>query len=311
MSSFARRKNAAKAAIDQTIREALGTAACSHAGTRAAFERLLRHVRRRSGLLSPPRAGGRIEVAALGEVVSGLFALSAHYEDWIRPPESWEPAGINPLPQFSSLASQLLAAYPVPGFMTWVWLKGQTPEARRHQGWYKHIGAGRNIRKADLPLPYTKKMAHHFLHVPDHLTVEQALRWGQVRGLGGSKALAMTVAATRLGRSFEAEDFWVSVVQFFVNHPEFDPAQVGPIVDYLHHQRFVPQEVCLEESELINLGPPQPDLSMKGRTPRSLSRQVAEWQRGVRPVVQNAGTVVAPLRARRVPARRARHRRAG
>jgi hypothetical protein len=71
------------------------------------------------------------------------------------------------------------------------------------------------------------------------------------------------------------------VVHFFVSHPDLDTSQVGPIVDYLYHQRFVPQEVCLEESELINLGPPQPNLSMKGRTPRSLSRQVAEWQRGL------------------------------
>ena len=29
----------------------------------------------------------------------------------------------------------------------------------RQQGWYKHLGVGRNIRTADLPLSYTKKMA--------------------------------------------------------------------------------------------------------------------------------------------------------
>ena len=144
-----------------------------------------------------------------GEIVAGLLALATHHKRWIRPVEEWEPTGTSPLPRFSSLARHLLAAYPVPHFMTSVWLEGRSVEARRRQGWYLHIGSGRNIRTADLPLPYTKKMAHEFLQAPDHFTVEAALRWGQVRGLGGSKELALAIAATRLGRSFESEDFWV------------------------------------------------------------------------------------------------------
>src|SRR4051812_10912535 len=120
-------------------------------------------------------------------------------------------------------------------------------------------------------------MAHHFLQAPDHLVVEAALRWGQVRGMGGARPLALVVAATRLGRSFEAEDFWGTVVRFLVDHPELDPAQVGPVMNYLQHQRFVPQDILVEEGEMTGLGPTQPDLSMKGRTPRSLLRQVGEW----------------------------------
>ncbi len=175
------------------------------------------------------------------------------------------------MPQFSSLAGHLLAAYPVPAFLTSVWFEGRSVEARRRQGWYLHVGSGRNIRKADLPLPYTKMMAHHFLQAPDHSTVEAALRWGQVRGLGGSKELARAIAATRLGRSFDSEDFWISVVHFFVNHPDLDLAQVGPVVDYLHHQRFLPQEVLMADGERVELGPPQPNLSMKGRTAEILA----------------------------------------
>ena len=102
------------------------------------------------------------------------------------------------------------------------------PSRIRHQGWYKHIGLGRNIRTADLPLPYTKRMAHLFLQAPDHFTVEMALRWGQVRGLGGSEVLASAVAATRLGRSFEHEDFWQTVLHFFVNEPMLDPVARRP-----------------------------------------------------------------------------------
>jgi hypothetical protein len=275
MTPLSRRKNTAKAAIDRAIRDAFAAIPGHHAATTAAFQRLLRHVRRRSGLLHPPADASRYDLKGYDDVLAGLLSLATF--DWLRPVEDWEPTSDNLLPQFSSLARHLLAAYPVPQFMTSVWFKGPDAEAGRQQRWYAHVGAGRNIRTADLPLPYTKRMAHHFLQAPDHLAVEAALRWGQVRGLGGSRPLALAVAATRLGRSFEDEDFWGTVVQFLVNHPELDPSQVGPVVDYLHHQRFVSQDGLVEEGELTGLGPPQPNLSMKGRTPRALLRQVGEW----------------------------------
>jgi PcfJ-like protein len=269
------RKNAANAAIDKAVREAL--AAAGKVGrTRTSFELLLRRARR-SGLIDHASSGGRSSATGCGEIIAGLLRLASNHKAWIRPVEEWVPLGTSPLPRFSSLARHLLAAYPPPHFMTRVWFEGRTVEARRRQGWYLHIGSGRNIRTADLPLPYTKKMAHEFLQAPDHFTVEAALRWGQVRGLGGSKELALAINATRLGRSFESEDFWATVVHFFVNHADLDLDQVGPVVDYLHHQRFIPEELFLNDGFRVELDPPQPNLSMKGRTPRSLLRQVGEW----------------------------------
>ena len=38
------------------------------------------------------------------------------------------------------------------------------------------------------------------------------VRWAQVRGLGGTEALARAVAATRLGRELANEDFWETVL---------------------------------------------------------------------------------------------------
>ena len=201
---------------------------------------------------------------------------------WLCLVEDWIPTGDSPMPQFGSLALHLFARYPVPAFMTSVWLRGQDAEFVRQRSWYKHIGLGRNIRTADLPLPYTKMMAHRFLQAPDHFTVEMALRWGQVRGLGGSEVLARAVSGTRLGRSFEHEDFWQTVVHFFVNEWSLDLVHVGPIVDYLNDQRFVPQDIFIEEGELGQPGPPQPHLTMKGRTQRSLLRQVEEWHKRLR-----------------------------
>jgi hypothetical protein len=281
MLTYSSRRIAASAAIERAVWKVRVSVADREPETMAAFERLLYHIRRRSSLLRWSRSGGRLEAKGFDEVVCALLALATHHEDWLRPVESWERVGDNTIPQFSSLARHLLADYPVPAFMTSVWFRGQCREARRLQCWFKQIGIGKNIRTADLPLPYTKKMAHHFLQAPDHFTVESALRWGQVRGLGGSERLAHAIIATRLGRLFEAHDFWLTVVQFFVNHPAVEFTPVGSIVEYLHNQRFVPQDHFELASGDVVSRPPQPDLSMKGRTPRSLLRLVETWQKDV------------------------------
>ncbi len=277
MNPLTRRKAGAKVALDRAIREAFASIPGPHSATTAAFGRLLRSVRLRSGLLRPRASIGRSDRDGHDEVLAGLLALATCH--WLRPVEGWEPAGEGLRPQFASLVGHLLAAYPVPAFLASAWPRESSDEAWRHRGWYMQVGAGQNIRHADLPLPYTKRMAHHFLRAPDHSSVGGALRWGQVRGLGGSADLARAVASTRLGRSFEAEDFWATVVLFLVAHPEIHLAQVGPVVEYLQHRKFVPEEVLADDDELLALGPPQPDLSMKGRTPRALLRQVGEWRR--------------------------------
>jgi hypothetical protein len=275
------RNRLTRAVIDHAIHEAISVAG-RHDHTRLAFECLLRHVEVKTPLLRPSRVGGRIETGGSQRIIAGLLAMASHHTDWLRPVESWTPAGDSPMPQFRSLALHLFARYPVPNFLTSVWLRERDAESVKNQGWYKHVGLGRNIRTADLPLPYTKMMAHYFVQAPDHFTVEMALRWGQVRGLGGSDALAAAVAATRLGRSFEHEDFWKTVLHFFVNEPTLDLFHIGPIVDYLNDQRLVPQDAFIEEGELGQAGPPQPNLTMKGRTKRSILRQVEEWHKRLR-----------------------------
>jgi PcfJ-like protein len=287
------RKHFAGALIDRAVRDALYTVAASHSATRAAFDRLVRHVRRFE-LLRPPRAGWLVGRECYGEIVDGLLSLATHHEEWIRPVETWTPEMNNPRPQFASLARHLLAAFPVPAFMTSVWLKGLGAIGRRHQGWFIHIGSGKSIRELELPLPYTKKMAHHFLQAPDHFTVEAALRWGQVRGLGGSKELAYAVAATRLAEPMECEEFWLTVIQFLVNHPDMALAHVGPIVEYLHDQRFVREEHFDLVRDEVTWRVPQPDLSMKGRTPRSLLRRVHEWQTRIGAAGKRPGLRWAP-----------------
>jgi hypothetical protein len=190
--------------------------------------------------------------------------------------EQWAPRSHNADRQFSSLARHLWAVYDVPLFMDRAWLQGDAIQ----QAWFQHIGEGKNIRSADgLPIPLTKKMAHHFMGAPASYSIEAALRFGQVMALGGDHRLANALQETRLVREFRNDDFWLSVIRFFVRNPMLDLVHVQPIVDYLWNQRYEPRVVFIERGVAQELGPEQPNLSMHGRTVATLLRAVNEWHR--------------------------------
>jgi hypothetical protein len=208
-----------------------------------------------------------------------LGALARYWGQWIRDPEEWAPGRHRALRQFSSLSRHLLCKYDVPRFMDSAFLSGDGETAEQQQGWFLHIGTGGNIRKADIPLRLTKKMAHLFLEAPASFSILGAFRFGQVLGMGGSEPLARAVIGSRLGQSFEDETSWVTVVQFFVNHPMLDPDHVGPIVDYIHGQKFAVREVERPDGTVVQEGPPRPNFAMKARSVDKLVREVDSWHR--------------------------------
>jgi hypothetical protein len=267
-------RHAAKLQLDDSIHAARFLAG-RHAGALRAYEQLLRHVQSRTGLLHPSdQAADHRNL-----LNAGLLALALHHADWLRPVESWCPPGLPAWPQFTSLAHHLFARYAVPPFMTSVWFDMPPGEVLPQHGWYKHLGLGQSIRTAGVPLHFTKAMAHLFGQAPHHYPVTAALRWAQVRGLGGGEALARAVVGTRLGKLLENEDFWEGVLHFFVNHPSIDLGHVGPVVDFLQHQKFEWREGVSSEGVFGKLPPPRPDYSIKGRTVASLLRQVEEWHK--------------------------------
>jgi hypothetical protein len=262
----------AKRQLDNSI-HAWRSLAGRHDGALTAYERLLLQVQTRTNLLhaSDRAANSRNLLNA------GLLALALHHADWLRPVETWFPARQNAWPLCTSLAHHLLALYPVPAFMTSVWFDLPPGELLPQHGWYKLLGQGRSIRTASLPLRLTKAMAHLFSQAPHHYTAIAALRWAQVRGLGGREVLARAVDNTQLGRALQNEDFWESVLHFFINHPSLELAQVGPVVDFLQHQKFEWKEGVSSEGVFGKQPPPRPDYTMKGRTIASVLRQVEEW----------------------------------
>lgn len=267
------RKNA-KRLLDDSIHAGRSLAG-RHNLALPAYDRLLRQVQAQTDLLHPSGRAGDYRNA----LNAGLLALSLHHADWLRPVETWFPPSQNPWPLFTSLAHHLFSLYPVPAFMTSVWFELPPGEVLPQHGWYKHLGLGRSIRTATLPLRLTRAMAHLFSQAPHHYTVIAALRWAQVRGLGGREALARAVVGTRLGKALENEDFWESVLHFFINHPSLELAQVGPVVDFLQHQKFEWKEGVSPEGVFGKQPPPHPDFTMKGRTVASVLRQVEEWHK--------------------------------
>jgi len=201
---------------------------------------------------------------------------------WVRPLEQWQPRSKSPRRQFESLLQHLFSKYePMPTFFQQVWASNENTMSR-YRLWYVRVANGQNLRKCDLPIPYTSRMAHWFMRAPDNFSVPQALRFGQVIGLGGDQRIANLIATTRLADNFSNDEFWVTVIRWFMKQPLLDPVQIGPIVDYINFQRFEP------EQGLFHLGrqndaddqafePRQPNFSMRGRTATTLLRQVNRW----------------------------------
>lgn len=210
------------------------------------------------------------------DYVKGIISFVTHSSMWLRPISDWQPITRNADKQFASLARYLFAKYPVPAFMDSVWQKGDG----QSKGWFIHIGMGKNIRTASsLPIKMTKKMAHYFVQAPPEYDVKSAFRWAQIHALGGNKAMADAISQTRMARAFHDDDFWVSVLRFFIENPMLDTSQYNPIIDYIWHQKHENRMIFVERGVAREEGPEQPNFSMYGRTPATLLRQVDNWHR--------------------------------
>ncbi|MCP4934461.1 MAG: hypothetical protein GY927_09720 [bacterium] len=209
--------------------------------------------------------------------VDALIELNGHRNQWIRPLKNWRPSKRNRKRQFASLLRHLLAKYQVPSFMDSAWFLREDG-AGKYREWFIHIGSGQNIRTAKkLPFTLTKRMAHEFLFAPQTYNVLQALRWAEVHGIGGDRRLTEALLVTQIGETFEHQKFWRSVILFFINNAMLDRRHIGPIIDYLQFQKFTVQEVMVAPDAIERILPPQPNLTMQGRTPAALLRQVDEW----------------------------------
>jgi hypothetical protein len=179
---------------------------------------------------------------------------------WIQDLFEWKPRSKQIQLQLKELTSYLFCKYKVPDFL----YKGFYSSSLLYVEWFIHLGTGRRVRELNkMPIPFTQKMGHYFLQAPARLTITEAIRFAQVRGLGGDERIADRIALSWLGyKSYDDESFWERFVQILVNGGMFNHAKIGELIDYVR------------EMKRIDSG-----YQLKGRTLHSLLKQSNEWHK--------------------------------
>lgn len=240
------RKRFAKWRVDLAIHDALEVANRFRCGEK--FERLLTVALSRSNMLRAKPVDGYAGHPHVELYLRGLLALARQRRHWLRECEDWFPSHDSPFMQFGALTRHVMANSPVPEFMTRVWFEGFSSQAERHQSLFKHLARGGSIRGANVPLRLTKPMARCFATAPHHVTVEQALRWAQVRSYGASKRFAAEVLKTPLATNFQQDTYWQAVLQLLVLHQDQLLGNVEPVVQYMNYRhRYFPPTITTRQ----------------------------------------------------------------
>lgn len=189
-----------------------------------------------------------------------LHNISGFGNKLVRPIKDWQNKFFVHTEQVSSLIQHCFAAYETPKFMESAFRN----QNNLHMLWYVQLGSGKSVKSlSSLPVHLTSKMAYIFRTVPEHFSVNRALRYAQAKGLGATDKAADVIAASDLMIiKPEHEAFWYTVVQFFVKVECLSSDEIDHIVEYL--------EVKYSENKAF---------SMKGRTFNALLNQANQWHR--------------------------------
>lgn len=245
------------------------------------FWRLLHTMRSASTMLAPYQGRGSTNPQFAERLVRACFRMAEYCDFWVRSPEEWKAPLATTAIQFRNLVSHLFDMYQVPNFMSRVWLSDHDKPWEFQM--YLHLAAGRSIRQFDLPVPFrmSGKTAAFFMQAPDDFASTAAMRWAQIRSLGGDSQLARQLTSrTILAGPTTHETFWESVIRFLVCN-QIPPDESVEIVQFVHDQKFRPaNEVwgpCYWEAG-TGTEPLQPELTLQGRSLRSLRRHMAHWE---------------------------------
>jgi hypothetical protein len=180
---------------------------------------------------------------------------------WKKNIFEWKPKSKQAILQVKELAGYLFCQYKVPDFMYQAFYESNN---LLFVEWFIHLGTGRKVKELrDIPIPFTQRMGHYFLQSPSNMNIPEALRWAQVRGLGGDEKIAARIAYSWLGsKSFERESFWERFMQILVAGGMFNHSKIGELIDYVR------------EAKRVNA-----TYSLKGRTLQSLLKQSDEWHK--------------------------------
>jgi hypothetical protein len=239
------------------------------------FQEMLTCARRQAPrLFEAPVANGRhLGVEALVNLARFRNAHIRWATDWTGTSSSWQPA-------VSSLAHHLTCSYKVPAFLASVWHAGDATGDRK-RAWVIAHSRGASFRSLDLPITMTRKMERIFLASRDHLALEPALRRAELLALGVPVEFMEAIMLTRLATDLRNSEFWRTVWMFLIARAEeMDPTQIGPMIDYIQAVRH--DRIRIETQDgIMEVAPPQPTFSIKGRTVPSMLRLMREWHRSL------------------------------
>lgn len=247
-----------------------------------------------------------IDLFSEEELTRAYIMVSRYLGCRLREVQIWKPKSHNRYRQFSELIRHLFARYVVPTFMDSAFFDKNPLYAQ----WFIHLAQGGGVRKLhNCPVKMTAKMAHQFMFTPPQYNVTEALRYAQIMNMGGNERLVKTLLATRLGQYFEYDDFWVTVIRFFIQNPMLEQSRIQPIVDYIQHVKFEESIDVhpLNYNQIVTLPPEMPHFSMKGRSVNALLAAVGAWHRALRHVTVRKGNK-EPLFWKAVPVRNFKYR---
>jgi len=211
--------------------------------------------------------------------VEALVNLSRFGSAHIRLTAEWPGTASSWRLAVSSLAQHLVCEYEVPAFLASSWYSPEDAAADAKRSWFVSHARGASFRSLNLPIVMTRKMEHIFLASHDHLAIEPAMRRAELLALGAPDEFVEAVLSSRLATDLSNGAFWRTVWSFLVaNAGLIDPAQIGPLIDFLQAIRH--DRIAIEmPNGMVQLDPPQPTFSMKGRTAQSMLRLMRDWHR--------------------------------
>ncbi len=247
-----------------------------------------------------------IDLYADDELLRGYVMVARYLGCRLRDVKDWKPKSYNRNRIFSELVRHLFGQFPIPTFMDSAFFHSNPLYAK----WFIHLAQGGSVRKLpQCPVKMTAKMAHLFIQTPPKYSVTEALRYAQVINMGGNERLVRTLLGTRLGQYFENDEFWETVIRFFIQNPMLEHSHIQPIVDYIQHVKFERRTMWNPHNynEIIEMEPALPHYTMKGRTVVSVLAAVDAWHRDLY-MSTGSKTKKEPLFWKAAPIRNFRHR---
>lgn len=213
--------------------------------------------------------------------IKGIKGIMTMYDERLRDIKDWKPKRISAVTQLPDLINFLFAKYYVPQFL----VSGFVDNKLDPMMLFLHIGSGKSIKKFELfpNLVLSNKCFHHILTTPDYCTYVEAFRRAQILHMGGDERLFNVICDSPINTmqnsstyKKERDEFWVTVIKFFIDNPMINTDKIPEIIDYINHEKFTLVRNNRPDGTFFN-APHQPNFTMKGRTPMSLLNHSDDW----------------------------------